>query len=734
MRILGPLLALLLSLTLPLRATLVPGSEKPVTAPRLDVAAFDQSAGKLASDGNSFLAVWISHTRGGIGDVHATQVTPAGKRVEDEPILVAATEENEDLVDIAYGGGRYLVVWSTPAAMRARFVSDDRSMSDVIEIATLTKLSQPYVAFNGNRFLVVWDAVTVYRGALLETDGAIVEHFDVASTDLTGTQVSLVAANSAFRFVTSVVDFGGVPNSNGYPSNVGYRTIDDDGDVSSRVLVAPATTPVFDLRAVSNGSEFVIGWTTAISIPGGTVRVARVDAFGTVQVETMPTEGMYLHDVGVDPFGFFAIYGADTTKYIRRLGATQSAVLPTPGTKTLVLDVARNSTRAVVLVKGGTVPFDWDIDGGDLYLTPLDTGESQALAVAPRHQSSPDVAAAGELRLAAWSEYIGTDRRLSVVAARLDASGNTIDVNGIDLHANQFDRAIPHVASNGTDWLVVWHDLDRVLGSRIAHDGTLLDAAPFVIHESTDTYTGVAVSWDGAQYVVVYLRGINFRGVHTVVHARRVTAQGAVGPELTLSTNASNMFPSIASGSNGSLIVWHTGTVFGATSVAGVLLSRTGTVTNLAFPETTGSGFGPAVAWNGSTYLVAARYNPEPFKTVIRWQFVSPTGVVTTPVTPFVESAIGSTLEAEGHAGGFLLFWNGDASLYTARLDAQGMLAEGPRFVAPVLNEFPDRVGASGNLLVYGRRIGHSTRELARVFARTIHIVSGNPRRRAASH
>ena len=735
MRIFG-LLSLLLSLTFSARATLVPGSEKPVTAATRDVAPFDQAAGKLASDGNSFLAVWIDHSIYGHGDIHAARVTPEGKRADDEPLIVSATWEDENRVDVAFGGGRYLVAWATPVALRARFVDDNGPMSNVIEIATLTEIEQPRVAFNGNRFLVVWESGAVFRGALIDTNGAIVKTFDVASTAQTGSDTALVAANGAFHFVTAIVDFGGLPNGNGYPSSVGYTTIDENGAVSPRVVVAPATTPVFDVRAVSTGSEFLIGWSTAIAIPGGTVRTVRVGASGASAVETIPAEDMYLHDVGADASGFFAIYGAHETKYLRRIGASQSTILATPDTETAVLDVARNAARALVLVRGDhRVGFEWGPAGGDLYLTRLDTGDIEPLVVAPRHQSSPDIAAAGDLRLAVWCEYIGSDRRLGVVGARLDAGGNTIDVNGIDLQADLDHPEAPRVASNGTDWLVAWADYSgSVYGSRVAHDGTVLDAAPILIASNIYWEGDIAVSWDGAQYVVVYLRGGNYRGLRTIVYATRVSAQGTiVTPELTLSTQAANELPSIASGADGSLVVWRH-----ELGLLGALVSRTGTVTTIALPGQVPYRVRPGVAWNGSTYLVASPFFGL-FGQEIQWMRVSATGVVTTSMSAFIDSVYVQMVEIEAHGGEFLLFWNEsedmhtpDGSVFVARVSADGVLAEGPRFAAPMQINFKDRIGAAGNMLAYSHTIGHPTRELARVFTRTIHIVSGNPKRRAA--
>ncbi|HYC58116.1 MAG TPA: hypothetical protein VEK79_00975 [Thermoanaerobaculia bacterium] len=737
MRILA-LLPLFLSLTFSARATLVPGSEKPVTAPVRDVAPFDQAAGKLASDGNSFLAVWVDHTLFGQGDIHAARITPEGKRADDDPLIVAATGEEENRVDLAFGAGRHLVVWSTPAALRARFVDENASMSGVIEIASLTNFAQPRVAFNDDRFLVVWQSDAMFRGALIDTSGALVKTFDVGSSQQAGSDTALVAANGLFHFATSVVDFGGLPNGNGYPSNVGLQAIDEHGTVTPRLVIAPATTPVFDLRSVTNGDDFVVGWSTAIAISGGTVRTVKVAESGAVTAETIPAEDMWLHDVGVDASGFFAIYGARTTKFLRRLGASDAAVLATPDTETAVLDVARNGTRALALVRGDhRVGFQFGPAGGDLYVTRIDTGQIEPLVVAPRHQASPDIAAAGDLRLAAWCEYIGADRRLGIVASRVDASGNTIDVDGIDLHADVYHPAAPRVASNGTDWLVTWADGDgNLFGSRVRRDGTVLDATPFLIASNLYWEADIAVSWDGTQYVAVYFRGAMLRGLRTTVYATRVTAQGTIAtPELTLSTQAANELPSIASGTDGSLVVWRH-----EAGLLGALVSRSGTVTNIALPGAVPYRLRPGVAWNGNTYLVASPFFGS-FGQEIQWLRVTATGVVTTSLSTFIDSTFVSMVEIEAHGGGFLLYWDDaesmitrDASVFVARVSDQGVLAEGPRFVAPVHNDFMDRIGAAGNTVVYSRTIGHPTRELARVFSRTIHVVQGNPRRRAATH
>ena len=729
-----PILPLLFLLTVSAHATLVPGIEKGVTTPTLDVPAFDQSSGRISTDGDAFLAVWIDRTASNVGDVHGARFSPDGQRLGDDVLRIAVTDANEAEVAVAFGANRYLVVWSADLVLRGRFVERDGTMSEVFDIAPIAWPGfQLQAAFNGDRFLVTWPMETTFRGALLDTNGAVLKTFDIASSAQTSYLPQTIAANGAFQFVTAVTDFTRVPNDNGYPLDVGITPIDANGIVGTRVVIAPPDTPVFDLRAVSSGSEVVVAWSTAVNIPGGTVRAVRVTSSGAGAIETIPAEGMYLHDAGFDGGGFFVIYGADSTKYVRRLGASTTTELATPPTPTTVLDVASSGARTLALVRGNArLGYSLGAAGADLYVSRPDTGDIEPVVVAPRHQWLPDVAAAGNLRLAVWCEYVGSERRLAIIGSRLNADGNPLDPAGIDVHASVNRPTGPRVASNGTDWLVVWVDAAKLYASRIAHDGTLIDAAPVLITSQVYADSEVAVSWDGTQYVVVFMRGDYFRGVRTTVRAVRVPAQGAItAPELLFAEQASNEFPAVASGPEGSLVVWRQGSF-----LQGALLSPGGTITPIAFPATQATSR-PSVAWNHGTFLVAAGFRGT-FGDQIQWLLVSNTGVVRPPLSPFLDHQIASTsasssLELEAYGDAFLLFWNGSANdvVYTSRINGEGILTDAPVPVGTTLGGSKPNLGAAGNMVVFAHRIGHTTREIARVFSQQVQHFPGKPKRRA---
>lgn len=729
-------LSFLLSFSLPLAATIVPGAEKPVTAATPDVAAFAQRDGRIATDGiASYLAVWIDRDLTGRGDVHAQRVTPDGARVSDEVLQIAVTDANEGGVDVAFGSDRYLVTWYEPFdAFYGRFVGRDGSMSSAFVIAPAdpaVAAAETHIAFNGSRFLVTWRGRFDYQGALVDLNGTVIKTFNIATRQLTPNEPAIVAVDGTFRFVSSIVDVGGVLTGNGYPGDIGSTPIDADGNIGTRVVVAPATTPVFDINAAVKGNEFAIAWSTAIGIPGGLVRAVRVTPAGAGAVESIPAEGQYLHELGADGGGFFVIYGADAEKSFQRLGSTIATTMAVPNTQNVVLD----SANTLAIVRGvGRGGFEDGPAGDDLYVVRIDTFTIHALVVAPHHQQQPDIAAAGDLRLAAWCEYIGNERRLGIVASRLNATGDAIDTNGIDLGANVYHPSEARVASNGTDWLVAWVDAKNLYASRVARNGSLIDATPMLVASDVYESTEFAVSWDGSQYVLIFFRGQFLRGLHTTTRAIRIPSHGAITlPELTLSADGANDFPSIASRGDGSLVVWR-----GGTTLAGVLLSLGGTSTPISFPGTPTLMPRPTVAWNNGTYLVAGVFRGS-FGDEVQWLRVSATGVVTTVVSTFPDTtgdAVGSSpsIDVEAYREDFLVYWRGAGSetLYAARVNDAGVLVDAPKAIGTSLVDWPPQIGATGNMVVYARKIGHATKETARVFTRVIAAEPGQPRRRAA--
>ncbi len=100
-----------------------------------------------------------------------------------------------------------------------------------------------------------------------------------------------------------------------------------------------------------------------------------------------------------------------------------------------------------------------------------------------------------------------------IYAARLDASGQRIDSVPIVVNQDAFDQLSPRVAFNGENYLVVWQSAhstgffvsEGIYAARVTPAGVVLDNPPIVI-EDTDDFDerDAAVASDGSNWLVVY--------------------------------------------------------------------------------------------------------------------------------------------------------------------------------------------------------------------------------------
>lgn len=230
-------------------------------------------------------------------------------------------------------------------------------------------------------------------------------------------------------------------------------------------------------------------------------------------------------------------------------------------------------------------------------------------------QWSPDVAAGGQGSLAVWLDHrsqfdspLVNQGGADVYAIRLDADGQPLDAAALRLPHEIGDKTFPKAAWNGSAWLVVWENQQplgsspnfrRILGARIAADGTLLDATPIVVRDDFET-TGntMAVASDGVDWVVVVQGDALSPGA---IMATKVSAAGTVlNPGGTMLVDlASAIFrPDLEYANGRYLLVYSSGTVQGLRFSA-ALAPIGGT---LAIGS--GSSAKPRVASDGSNFLV----------------------------------------------------------------------------------------------------------------------------------
>lgn len=229
------------------------------------------------------------------------------------------------------------------------------------------------------------------------------------------------------------------------------------------------------------------------------------------------------------------------------------------------------------------------------------------------NQEEPAVAWNGSLYLVVWRDYRSKSQN-DLWGARLSKTGNVLDSTGLLLHHGTASIDRPAIASDGTDFLVVWEQKDPttdfdLLARRVSSSGTVLDAAPIPVSQAADSQLYPRVSFDGQNYLVVWedRRG----GTYFDIFGARVSPAGQVKdaagiPICTASKDKKR--PALCHSQGQALVAWtdpRNGLdedIYGArVSAAGVVLDPLGFgISTEAETQKT-----PAMGCDGQGYLVA---------------------------------------------------------------------------------------------------------------------------------
>ena len=220
------------------------------------------------------------------------------------------------------------------------------------------------------------------------------------------------------------------------------------------------------------------------------------------------------------------------------------------------------------------------------------------------------IASDGTNYLVVWEDY--RNSFTDIYGARVDSSGHVLDPGGIEVCTAYYYQWNPAIAFDGRNFLVVWEDersnpAGEIYGARISPSGVVLDPNGIAISTNGQTYTP-SVAFDGSNYLVIWT---DWRNSTWDIYGARVTPSGNVldTSGIAISTAAHDQdFPKVASDGNNFLAVWQDGRdslvsedIYGARiSPSGQVLDPTG------IPITPGNmdQWRPAIAFDGTNYLV----------------------------------------------------------------------------------------------------------------------------------
>ncbi|UCF81247.1 MAG: hypothetical protein JSV08_02195, partial [Acidobacteriota bacterium] len=321
--------------------------------------------------------------------------------------------------------------------------------------------------------------------------------------------------------------------------------------VDSNAVIGPASGNQSSPSVASNGTDYFVAWRDNRSGTGGDIYGARVASDGTM----------------LDPMGI-PIYTA--------AGNPRNPSAASNGTDYFVAWDNGNNIYGTRVAPDGTV-----LDPSGI-----------AISTAANDQQYPSVASNGTDYFVAWhDDRSGTD--WDIYGTRVASDGTVLDPTGIAVSTAANDQEYPSVASNGTDYFVVWEDRRNgggpdIYGARVrASDGLLLDGPPDTGGIPVSTASGgqyePSAASNGTDDYVAWEDGRNWGTTWSDIYGARLRASDGLlldGPPETggiaVSTAADwQVYPSVASNGTDYFVVWEDE---GPNDIYGARVASDGTV------------------------------------------------------------------------------------------------------------------------------------------------------------
>ena len=173
---------------------------------------------------------------------------------------------------------------------------------------------------------------------------------------------------------------------------------------------------------------------------------------------------------------------------------------------------------------------------------------------------NPRIAFNGSNYLVVWHNQVYSD--LNIYGTLVDTIGNVLQPECIQISIDEGHQVYPSVASDGTNYIVVWQDnLDpptNIWGARLDSSGTLIDTVAFAISLAQGDQEKPVVAFNGNEYVVIWQDNRN--GVDYDIYGARVSANGNVIDSFVVSNAIGDQLsPEITYSSHNQVLVVYSG-------------------------------------------------------------------------------------------------------------------------------------------------------------------------------
>ncbi|HEX8698502.1 MAG TPA: hypothetical protein VF815_06685, partial [Myxococcaceae bacterium] len=498
---------------------------------------------QVAANGTDFFVTW-NDNRDSTWLIYGTRVTGDGKVTHPGGIPMGVNQVFHLTPRVASNGTDFLVVWQGMGPLGdmdivGRRISSTGLPLDTTEVAISAAPSveerSPAVASNGTDYLVVWDdirnstTVRVY-GTRVSNAGVVLDSGGFLLSSSTFDQSSPVVASNGTDFLVAWMDFRNPSSRDIYGTRVSAHGTALDG--SGLALGAHPNHSESTPSIRASGSDYLVAW-----MEWDTTNQTRRILGSRIEGSLTSTNPVL---------------------------DTPSLAFTSSGDNCQNPSVAR-STSGYFLAWHCTVGSVTELGSAWLSTTgTITAGGNFAVTTSSLHQTEAAIASNGDNYLVVWTET--GSGGVSIYGTRVAATGGTLDPGGFVIGTAHRERQAPAVASNGTDYLVTWQDYRdinwniygaRVLGSGPS-DQAVLDPGTQAIAISThaDTQNVPAVASDGTDYLVVWRQAASERAD---IYGARVASDGEVldTSGFAIATNLVEHYtPRVASNGSGYLVVW----------------------------------------------------------------------------------------------------------------------------------------------------------------------------------
>ncbi|RME54643.1 MAG: PKD domain-containing protein [Deltaproteobacteria bacterium] len=520
------------------------------------------------------LAAWVDERSGRY--IYVARIDRSGQVLDHNGRSIYASYGAYYGTAVAWGEGRFLVIWETNSNLYGSWVSETGAITGNFLLSSASGYQQyPRLAWNGERFLAVWQDNrngnwNIYGSRILP-DGTVEDPQGIVITN----------RNTHEQY----------PDVSEYPEG-NFLVVWQDNRSGNGDIYGTFVTPQGEVLSPEIPFE---------SGPANSYRPAlSASSMGVVLA----------WDDNDDIFGIpFLLSPGGVERYIHLLNRFHPVTRENGGDHLVVWEDIREGGSGVDLV-GARVS-----SAGEL----LDP-EGLLISTAAGAQKNPALASNGNGWIAVWEDGRFDPNAPDIYAARITPQGSVADTGGIAISNAAGAQRNPDVAYGESDYLVVWDDSrgasTDIYGARITPGGQVLDTDAIPLSTAPQDQRNPAVAYDGTNYLLVWEDDRN--GVSTGygcseatdLLASRVTTGGEIldGTGFVLSAaSGAQCEPALASGGTNWFAVW-TDSRNGDPDIYGARITPGGSVIEIAgLPLAEGSGraSAPTVAPTGNGYLAA---------------------------------------------------------------------------------------------------------------------------------